>query len=435
MGPIFLVFIVGAILMGVATGQAEAMTASVLGSSRDAVELSIKLIGVMAFFLGLMEVVRRGGLMPAVGRALAPLFRRLFPDVPDGHPALAAMTMNIAANMLGLTNAATPFGLKAMKELDRLNGARGVATDAMCLFLAINTSNVSILPLGTIGWRATLDSQDPSGIVATTWIATVFSTLVAGIAAIALSRLPGFRSTRPPLVVDTEIREERDESATSIETDISTHWIRGRAIAAVLLLVAFVGLAAWGLQTQAGAASTRGALTSVSHLLLPAVILLGVLYGWSRGVHVYEALVTGAKEGFDVAVRIIPFLVAILVAVGLLRASGALEAFVGFVGPYTAALGFPAEALPMAILRPLSGSGAMGVMVETMKVHGPDSFVGYLVSTLQGSTETTFYVIAVYGGAVGLKRLRHALVACLIADAAGIVGATAACHLLFSHLR
>jgi spore maturation protein SpmA len=425
MGPVFLALIAIAVLFALATGRPDALTEATLGSAQDAVELAIKLIGVMAFFLGLVEVVRRGGVMGSLARALRPVFRRLFPDVPDGHPALSAITMNVAANMLGLANAATPFGIKAMEELDRLNGRKGTATDAMALFLAINTSSVALLPLGTIGLRAALDSADPSGIILTSLMATGISTVAAITAAKLLARIPALRRSRPPVVDEAGAPEtppaERDEPAQEPET---ARWHRGRTLASAAAVLAFVVLAA---RYAAGAADT---VQAVSHVMLPLVILLALLYGWSKGVRVYAALVEGAKEGFQVAIRIIPYLVAILVAVGMFRASGVLELLTGAIAPFTTAVGFPAEAVPMALVRPLSGSGAMGVMVEIMQAEGPDSFVGYLVSTLMGSTETTFYVLAVYGGAVALRRIRHAMAACLIADAFGIFGATLAVHLL-----
>lgn len=430
MGLIFLFLIAIAVLLGVATGRADALTTACLGSARDAVEISIRLVGVMAFFLGLTEVVQRAGLMQALARGLRPLFRWLFPDVPDGHPALGAMTMNMAANMIGLANAATPFGIKAMKELDTLNGRKGVSTDAMCLFLAINTSNVALFPSGTIGLRASVDSADPAGIIATTLLATSFSTLVAIFAAKLYSKLPAFRRQRPPLASTESLAGDvPDEGLAEVAGPVGA-WTPWKAWASLGVLALFVASAVRYVTLRPGGAEDPGALAWTLRLVLPFVILAALLYGWARGVAVYEALVEGAKEGFQVAIRIIPFLVAILVAVGMFRASGALDAIVGAIGPALASLGFPAEALPMALLRPLSGSGAMGVMVDTMRSAGPDSFVGYLVSTMQGSTETTFYVLAVYAGAVGVRRLRHAMPACLTADAAGIVGATVACHLL-----
>ncbi len=430
MGPVFLVLVVAAVVVGFATGRMEAVTTASIESAGQAVELAIGLVGMMAFWLGLTEVVRRAGLMEAIARALRPLFRRLFPGIPDGHPALAAMTLNVAANMLGLANAATPLGIEAMRRLDELNPRKGTATNAMVLFLAINTSGLALLPLGAIAVRAEAGSRDPAGILVSTLLATSLSTLVGASAAILLARLPFFRRTDPGTLVPPDGAATAPAAGAAGGTD--TGWHRGRLVASGLLLLAALAGAAVSVARLAGEEGWAAAgRTAVSWVPLPLLILLAVLYGWSRGVEVYAALVEGARAGFDVAVRIIPYLVAILVAVGMFRASGALDALVAALSPVTGTIGFPGEALPMALLRPLSGSGAFAVMAETMKVHGPDSFVGYLVSTLQGSTETTFYVLAVYGGAVGMRRTRHAIPACLAGDLAGVLGALLACRLLF----
>ena len=435
MGVVFLVLIVAAVIVGLATGRIGEVSTASVDAAGDAVTLAIGLIGVMTFWLGVVEVLRRAGLMGSIARALRPVFRRLFPEIPDGHPALAAITMNIAANMLGLTNAATPFGLDAMSKLDRLNGRRGTATDSMCLFLAINTSAVAVLPTGVIAARAALGSQDSAGILVPTLIATSLSTVAAITAAFLLSRLPVFRRSRPAIVVAEAGEDEAGESAglLAAEDPQTPPWRPGRlglGLATIGVTVVLIGMAvAAGAQERGVGEAVRSVLTAAP---LPLIILVALGYGWARGVPVYAALVDGAKEGFQVAVRIIPFLVAVLVAVGMFRASGALDAIVNVVGAWTALVGLPGEALPMALLRPLSGSGAYAVMSEIMQNQGPDSFVGYLVSTMQGSTETTFYVMAVYGGQVGLSRTRHAVPACLFADAVGIVGATFACHLFFN---
>lgn len=434
MGVVFLLLIVAAVIVGLATGRIGEVSTASVDAAGDAVTLAIGLIGVMTFWLGVVEVLRRAGLMGSIARGLRPVFRRLFPEIPDGHPALAAITMNVAANMLGLTNAATPFGLDAMSKLDRLNARRGTATDSMCLFLAINTSAVAVLPTGVIAARAALGSHDAAGILVPTLIATSLSTIAAITAAFLLSRLPVFRRSRPEVV--TTGREDEDALETPGVSKTgepeTPPWRPGRlalGLAALGVTVVLLGIAiASGARETGLAESLRSVLTAAP---LPLIILVALGYGWARGVPVYAALVDGAKEGFQVAVRIIPFLVAVLVAVGMFRASGALDAIVGVVGAWTAHVGLPGEALPMALLRPLSGSGAYAVMGEIMQNQGPDSFVGYLVSTMQGSTETTFYVLAVYGGQVGLSRTRHAVPACLVADAVGIAGATLACHLFF----
>jgi spore maturation protein SpmA len=433
---IFVGAVLVSILLAALTGGMAALTGAIVGESRKAVELSLQLVGVMAFFLGLMKVAEEGGLLRIIARAVAPLMRRLFPAVPADHPAMSAMILNIASNMMGLSNAATPFGIRAMEELDRLNGRKGTATDAMALFLAINTAGFAFLPSTVIGLRAAAGSGDAAGILVPTWFASGCATLAGVVAALALSRLPAFRRTAPPQA-PTEPRptsmagsggDPADDTAGT-QGVTATGW---RRLVLALFWVAFGGaLVVHVARTGPAVPPFDLARDVLSYWILPAIVAGVVLFGWARGVRVYEALVTGAKEGFQVALRIIPFLVAILVAIGMLRASGAVEAVLRWVGPWTARVGLPVEALPMAILRPLSGSGALGVMAEAMDEHGPDSFIGYLVSTIQGSTETTFYVLAVYFGAVGVTRGRHTLPACLIADAVGIGAAVLVVNSLF----
>ncbi len=428
MGPIFLILVAVAVLVALFSGQMEAVTRASVESAGAAVTLAIGLVGVMTFWLGLVEVLKQAGLLGSLSRGLKPLFRRIFPDIPDGHPALAAITMNVAANMMGLVNAATPFGIAAMRQLDRLNSRKGTATDAMCLFLALNTSALAILPTGVIAARAALGSADAGGIVMTTLFATSCSTLAAFCVSFLLARLSFFRRTRPESLLDAAFETETSGGADEGAAPAWRPWRVRSALATGLLALAgtvygFLAL----IQDHAGADALRVAFAS---LPLPLIILFVLLYGWSRGVSVYGALVEGGKEGFQVAIRIIPYMVAVLVAVGMFRASGALEALIGVFAPFVEALGMPGDALPMALLRPLSGSGSYAVMAEIMQANGPDSFVGYLVSTMQGSTETTFYVLAVYGGEVGLRRTRWALPACLFADVCGIAAAVLVCHWL-----
>jgi spore maturation protein SpmA/spore maturation protein SpmB len=364
----------------------------------------LPLIGAMAFFLGLMKVAEEAGLMGVFAKLLRPLMVRLFPDVPPDHPAMSAMILNMAANALGLGNAATPFGIKAMQELDKLNPEKGTATNAMCLFLAINTSSVTLLPTGVIAIRETLNSGDAAGILPTTLMATILSTSAAITAAKIYQRF----STAPSGTVESD---ERDE-------DAGTGYPLWVSMLAIGTLVAMVPVTV-----------VYGSV--FGKWIVPLIVAGFIGYGALRGVKVYEAFVAGAREGFDVGIKIVPFLVAILAAVGMLRGSGAIDLFVGAVGEWTMMVGLPAEVLPMALLRPLSGSGAYGVMMATLNDYGPDSFIGYLVSTLQGSTETTFYVLAVYFGAVGIQRTRHAMAAALTADAVGVMAATAACWVYF----
>jgi spore maturation protein SpmA len=424
---LFVVAILLSILLAALSGQMQALTDAIVQDARKAVEIAIGLVGVMAFFLGLMRVAEDGGLLRIIARAIGPAMRKIFPGVPRDHPAMSAMILNISSNMLGLANAATPFGIKAMEELNKLNSRRGTATNDMALFLAINTAGLAILPSGVIGVRAAIGSSDAAGIFLTTWFASGMATVVGITSALLLSRLPVYRRTAPAPLATVE--EKGEESERQPELRGRDGWKNLLQLFFWLAFLALLGKYVWdSLASAAIGTIVRGV---GSYWMLPALVGGLVLFGWARGVRVYDSLVEGAKEGFQVALRIIPYLVAILVAVGMLRASGIIELMVRFLGPVTELIRMPAETLPMAILRPLSGSGALGVMTETMTAHGPDSLIGYMVSTFQGSTETTFYVLAVYFGAVGIKRTRHTLPACLLADVAGILAAVFIVNLIF----
>lgn len=397
----------------------EMLSRSMVDSATGSVDLALGLVGVMTLFLGLMKVAESGGLLTIVARLIRPLMVRLFPSVPADHPAMGSMILNMSANALGLGNAATPFGIRAMQELDRLNPVKGTATDAMVLFLAINTSNVTLLPTGVIAIRAAAGSHDPAGILPTTLFATFFSTIIAIFAAKLYGKITFFKRTRPHKICDSE-GFNVDEAADVISQETQKGyplWVSGIAMVILISLIPVTVL--------------FGRI--ISPWIIPGLMLGFLTFGIFRKVPIYEVFVEGAKEGFQVAIRIIPYLVAILVAVGMLRASGAMDQMVNFLGTWTGKIGMPADALPMAILRPLSGSGAYGVMASIINDPGigPDSYTGYLVSTLQGSTETTFYVLAVYFGAVQIKRIRHALVAALTADVAGIIAAMAVCSFLY----
>ena len=402
----------------------ELLGAGMIKAAEGSVTLALGLIGVMALFLGLMKVAEAGGLLTIVARLLRPLMVRLFPEVPADHPAMGAMIMNFSANVLGLGNAATPFGIRAMQELDKLNPHKGTATNAMALFLAINTSSITLLPTGVIAIRAAAGSTDPAGILPTTLFATICSTSVAIIMAKLLQRY----WSSPP--ADMQIAPEKAEAETvSVplpESDAPAGegypaWVSALALGIILAMVPVTIL--------------HG--RTIAPWIIPGLMVLLLGFGAIKRVKIYEVFVEGAKDGFQVAVRIIPYLVAILVAVAMFRASGALEMLITPLGAVTNLVGLPPEALPMALLRPLSGSGAYGIMASIINdpAIGPDSYTGYLVSTLQGSTETTFYVLAVYFGAVNIRRLRHTLAAALSADLAGIIAATAICLVLFGALR
>ncbi|MCU0932985.1 MAG: hypothetical protein MUE86_00775 [Thiobacillaceae bacterium] len=371
-------------------------------SAKTAFEVALGLTGVMCLWLGVMKVGERAGFLDLVGRGLGPLFARLFPEVPRGHPALGSITMNMSANVLGLDNAATPMGLKAMKELQDLNPDKDTASNAQILFLVLNASSVTLLPVTIFTYRAQMGAADPTDVFIPILMATYASTLAGFLFVASVQRI------RLDAVV--------------------LAWLGG--------VTAVVGGLAWHFSRMPAAEMTASSSTLSNFLLLALVLVFLLGAAWKR-VNAYEAFIDGAKEGFHTAVTIIPYLVAMLVAIGMLRASGALPAFVEGVRGAVAALGFDTawvDALPTMLMKPLSGSGARAMMVETMQAQGADSFAGRLASIVQGSTETTFYVLAVYFGAVGIKRVRHAVAGGLVADAAGFAAAVAAGYLFFAHV-
>jgi spore maturation protein SpmA len=392
MNLVFVLLFVAAGIAAAIKGDAKALGQGALDGAGAAVTLALGLIGVMALWLGLLKIGERSGLVEKLSRAVRPVFRPLFRDVPDGHPAISAMLLNIAANMLGLGNAATPFGIKAMEELEKLNPTPGTATNTQALFLAINTASLQLVPTTVIAMRSSAHSRDAAEILLPTLAATACALTMAILVAKLAERAPP-----------------------------------GAWIAVLAGLVSFVVLLA------ATAARWPDRIEKGSSWAL-ALIVVGIpFYGFARRVKVYEAFIEGAKEGFNVAVRIIPYLVAILAAVGAFRAAGAMDALARVLGPVTAPLGLPAEVIPVAIVRPLSGGGSLGIVGSIFAAPGlgPDSYAGRLASVLQGSTETTFYVLSVYCGAVGIVRYRHALAAGLSADGTGLVASVAIARLLW----
>jgi spore maturation protein SpmA len=383
------------------------LTDHLLHSASDAVTLAIGLVGVLALFMGLMKIIEETGLLNVIAKLLYPFLKWLFPEIPANHPAFGAMVMNLSANMIGLGNAATPFGLKAMQELEKLNPHPGVATNAMVLFLAINTSSLTLLPTKIIALRASAGSVDPAGIIATTLVATLCSTFVAIVAAKLLQKL----MTPPKPTIDISMNQHIHEIIEHFPA-----WVSALAMLFLLLLIPITLM--WGKE--------------YSPWIIPTLIVAILGYGIRKKVDIYSSFTEGAKAGFEIALKIIPFLVAILVAIGMFRASGALDAVTRTVSPITDAIGIPQEALPMVFMRPLSGSGSLGVLSDVLNnpAIGPDSYTGYLVSTMMGSTETTFYILAVYFGAVQIRRIRHALAAGLIADLTGMFASVIAVKML-----
>lgn len=412
MNVVFYGIVALAVLAAAITGTPGEVGKAALDSAAGAVDLAIGLIGYIALFLGLMKVVEEAGGLAFMARLIRPLLVRLFPDVPPDHPAMGAMVMNIAANALGLGNAATPFGLKAMKELNDLNKEEGTATNAMVLFLAINTSGLALLPTGMIGLRNHFGSADPAAIFPTTLFATGCSTLVGITAAKLLSRLPVFAPAPAQEAYEEELRAKRGQESLA---DLLPLALFGLGVLGLVWVVYYYGEAA-------------------SAWILPVLILGMLTVGVVRGVKVYETFVAGAKEGFDIAKMIIPYLVAILGAVGMLKASGGLDWLVRLLSPITSLVGMPGEVLPLALMRPLSGSGGFGITSALVENHGADSFIGTLATTMNGSTDTTFYVLAVYFGSVGISRIRHAVPAGLLADLTGALAAVLAVRLLLPGL-
>ena len=435
-----------AAIIGAATGRIAEVTAGAFQMADTAVmKIALPLVGIMALWLGLMRLAERSGLVQQLARALRPILRRLFPEVPVEHPAMGSMVMNMAANMLGLSNAATPLGLRAMRDLETLNKTPGTATNAMCTFLAINTSSIQLIPT--------------TAIVGTAFLATICST-VAGVTAVKWMqnwRIFRIRTEDAPAAAANAhpASSTAAESALPFEPAPLTAW--GRA-ALGLMAAGFAAVLAWMVIAPAGYHAATATLHTqifpphvplptwedtsaqnialrtvgtLSLLAVPFLLVLFPLYASLRGVKVYEEFVEGAKEGFQVAIRIIPFLVAILVAIGMFRGAGGIEALKSALAPLLTPLGFPPDLLPMVLVRPLSGSATTALFAELVQRLGPDALTTRMAGTIFGSTETTFYVIAVYFGSVAVRRARHAVAAGLVADFVGVVASVIICQLMF----
>jgi spore maturation protein SpmA len=413
MNYVWLAFVVLAVLFAALTGNMEQVTKAALEYAGAAVDIAIGLIGIMTLWLGIMKVAEKAGMISLLAKFLRPLSRFLFPEVPADHPAVGAIFLNISANWLGLGNAATPFGIKAMESLQSLNPDKEKATDAMIMFLVLNTSSITFVPVTIIAIRTSLHSANPTEIIGPTIFSAVMATLMAVIAAKLFALLDyGFQNKKA----------------------LFTFSIKG-ILFTVLIALAVIMLLKTSAFSWFSSLVPTGAFERIVSFLslwtIPVLLAFIPLLAVIKRVKVYEVLVEGAKEGFQVAVRIIPFLVAILVAMSMFRASGAMAYLVKALSPLTNLIGMPAEVLPAALLRPLSGSGSLAVITELMETHGPDSFIGRLASTIYGCTETTFYVIAVYFGAVQIKNTRYAVAAGLLADCAGILAAVFICRILF----
>ena len=434
---IWLALIVVSVVLGGWNNQLDEVTRLAFEGAKTAVMgVALPLVGPMCIWLGIMRLAERSGLVQILARALRPLLRWLFPDVPGDHPAMGSMVMNIASNMLGLGNAATPLGLRAMADLETLNRTPGTATNAMCTFLAINTSSVQLLPTGAIALLVAYGSHRPNAIVATSLLATACACVVGVSAAKFLEKLPAFAPPAPLPPTDrpanTPAAADTPPSAVLVPA-LKPGWnwaLYGFAALAVGLLVR-----AWFFAPPPAGAGAMGffqrGIASVSVLAVPCVLAFFPLYAAARGIKVYEEFVEGAKEGFQVALRVIPFLVTMLVAIGMFNGSGGMKLLTDFLRPALEAVGFPPDLLPMVLMRPLSGSGTQGLFVDLLKRFGADGLIPYTAGTIYGSTETTFYVVAVYFGSVAVRRTRHAILAGLLADATGVVVSVVLCRAMF----
>ena len=399
----FLIAFVIATVRLVFMGDTEVFPAimnSTFDTSKAAFKISLGLTGVLSLWLGIMKIGEKGGVINVVARVLSPVFTRLFPDIPKGHPVTGSIFMNVAANMLGLDNAATPLGLKAMEQLQELNPKKDTATNPMIMFLVLNTSGLTLIPVSIMVYRAQMGAAQPTDIFVPILLATFFSTL-AGIIFTSLYQ-------RINLINRTMLLTLGGMSAV---------------VAAII----------WGF-AQMDKVQMNVVSNSVANILLMLIIVMFILAGMRKKVNVYDAFIEGAKDGFNTAVRIIPYLVAILVGIGVFRASGAMDMLVDGIKWTVASLGGNTDfvgALPTALMKPLSGSGARGMMVDAMTTYGADSFVGRLSCIFQGSTDTTFYILAVYFGSVGIRYTRHAVACGLLADLAGVIAAIAICYLFF----
>ncbi len=399
----FLIAFVVAVVKLVFMGDVEvfpAMMNSTFSSAETAFTISLGLTGVLSLWLGIMKIGEKGGVVNMLARWMSPLFCRLFPDIPKGHPVTGTIFMNIAANMLGLDNAATPLGLKAMEEMQTLNPKKDTASNPMIMFLVLNTSGLTLIPVSVMVYRAQMGAAQPTDVFIPILLATFFSTIVGMVAVCLYQRISLLNRTMLTIL--------------------------GGMCGAVALII-------WGV-SQLSREQMDLYSSLVANIFLFLIIIGFILAGMRKRVNVYDAFVEGAKEGFQTAVRIIPYLVAVLVAIGVFRASGAMDLLLDGIGAAVVAMGFDAEfvgALPTALMKPLSGSGARGLMVDAMQTYGADSFVGRLACLFQGSTDTTFYILAVYFGSVGIRQTRHAVPCGFLADAAGITAALFICYLFF----
>jgi spore maturation protein SpmA len=432
------------ILLSVAIGgwndRLKDVTDGAFDGAKTAVTIALGLIGIMALWLGVMRLAERAGLVQKIARALRPIMKRLFPDVPADHAAMGSMLMNMAANMLGLGNAATPLGLRAMRDLETLNSRPGVATNAMCTFLAINTSSVQLIPTTAIAILFAAGSTRPTAIVGTALLATLCAATVAIISVKLLEKLSIFRiDAAEPLPPARAVQNEQETSGEILVSAPSQ--ARAPVWALILLIVLAIFFVAlflkmvfpqlFNLPLDANAATQSGFVRSVnalSILAIPFLLSFFPVYAATRGIKVYEEFVEGAKEGFNVILRIIPFLVTMLVAINMFKGAGGIDLLTHALSPILAPLQFPPDLLPLALMRPLSGSATLAILTDIVHRLGPENLVSLTAATIYGSTETTFYVVAVYFGSVGVKRTRHSIPAGLLGDLTGVIASVIICR-------
>jgi spore maturation protein SpmA len=427
--------LIGVLVAGI-TGQFPAINQGALNAAKSAVmDVALPLSGAMTLWLGMMRLAEKAGLVQQLARLIRPILVRLFSDVPPEHPALGSIVMNMAANMLGVSNAATPLGLRAMSQLNELNTKHGVATNAMCTLLAINTSSIQLVPATAINILAINGSKNPTGIVGSTLIATFCATLSAIVTVKLLQRLGPFRWERQ-IGLSTVPTANPVSQPTETATPPMAPWCPWALAALSLFFLVLFFPSAFPYWFRGDA--PPGFLPAValffnalSPLAIPFLLTFFPLYAAGRRVGVYSEFVEGAKEGFSIAVRIIPYLVGMLVAIAVFRDSGALTLLQDLLNPVLNWIQFPSALLPMILIRPLTGSGSTAVLTDLVKQLGPDNVLSYMAATIYGSAETTFYVVAVYFGSVGITKTRHAIPTGLFADLVGVIASVLACRLLF----
>ena len=436
---IWLALVLLAVTIGGWNDRLKDVTDGAFDGAKTAVTIALGLIGIMAMWLGLMRLAERAGLIQRIARALRPIMRRLFPEVPPEHPAMGSMLMNMAANMLGLGNAATPLGLRAMRDLETLNPRPGVASNAMCTFLAVNTSSVQLIPTTAIAILAAGGSTRPTAIVGTALLATLCAASAALVTVKLLEKLPLFRA---PTISDNAAEPAVNSPLPAPAVEVSAPaplrspplWATALLVLlAIFFLALFVRMvfpALFGFQATAAADQSTfvRSVNALSLLAIPFLLSFFPLYALSRGLKVYDEFVEGAKEGFSVVLRIIPFLVTMLVAINMFKGAGGIDLLTRALTPILAPLQFPPDLLPLALMRPLSGGATLALLTDVVHRFGGDSLTSFMAATIYGSTETTFYVAAVYFGSVGVKQTRHAIPAGLVGDFVGVAASVIICR-------